>query len=107
MRISLLILFSLLPICHADTGWRSGLASWYTPKPQHVRMYGTQLLTASNEYRPGTRLHVTHEEKAVIVTVCGSGPFVRGRKLDLSRHAFSRLALPSRGVIRVQYRRAK
>jgi len=92
-------------LCFAVGPWRMGQASWYNAKPAHVRMYGSRLLTASNEFRPGTRLVVTNGSRAVTVTVAGSGPVCRGRKLDLDRHAFRRLALPSRGVVRVRYRR--
>lgn len=96
---------TLAGLCFALGPWRVGQASWYVAKPAHVRAYGSRMLTASNEFRPGTRLEVVAGEKRVVVVVAGSGPFARGRKLDLDRHAFSRLAFPSRGVMRVRYRR--
>jgi rare lipoprotein A len=62
------------------------------------------MVTAHRTLPVGTKLEVEHGGKRVVVTVAGRGPFVRGRDLDLSRHAFGRLALPSRGVIPVKYR---
>jgi len=100
------ILLSLAFSLEAIRGgqWLAGKASWYQPKPAHVRAYGTKLLAASNQFRPGTRLLVQYRNKSVTVIVCGRGPFVRGRQLDLSLAAFRRLELPSRGVIKVQYK---
>lgn len=94
----LLILFCL--------GWVTSTASWYDPKPRHMRMWGSQYVAAHRTFRPGTRLEVVnvYNGKRVSVIVVGRGPFVRGRGLDLSRHAFRRIELPSRGLVKVRYR---
>ncbi|MCS6884630.1 MAG: septal ring lytic transglycosylase RlpA family protein [Blastocatellia bacterium] len=62
------------------------------------------MVTAHRTLPIGTKVEVVHGSKRIVVTVAGRGPFVRGRDLDLSRHAFGHLALPSRGVIHVKYR---
>ena len=89
-----------------DGDWSEGVASFYRAKTRHQAMWGTKLLVASNRHRPGTRLTVVNARsgKRVTVIVCGTGPFVRGRSLDLSREAFRCIELPSRGLCRVQYR---
>lgn len=84
--------------------WSNGVASWYYPKHRHIKIYGTNLLVANNEHKAGTMLVVENGRRKVIVTVCGKGPFVKNRKLDLSKQAFARLANPSRGLIYVRYR---
>ena len=97
----LLVLVLLLP--------QGGVASFYQPKPQHVQLYGTQLLAAHKTLRPGTIILVQSQRtgKVVQVTIAGRGPFVRGRVIDLSREAFRRIELPSRGVVKVRYWRLR
>ncbi len=82
--------------CFSDNGWRVTKASWYNP--------GKKMVTAHRTLPVGSKVEVAHGNKRVIVTVAGRGPYVRGRELDLSHHAFKQLALPSRGVIPVKYR---
>ncbi|MDW8366083.1 MAG: septal ring lytic transglycosylase RlpA family protein [Abditibacteriales bacterium] len=82
--------------CLSDPQWRTTKASWYNP--------GKKMVTAHRTLPIGTKVEVVHGSKRIVVTVAGRGPFVRGRDLDLSRHAFGHLALPSRGVIHVKYR---
>lgn len=82
--------------CFSDHNWRATKASWYNP--------GKRMVTAHRTLPIGTKIEVAHGGKRIVVTVAGRGPFVRGRELDLSRHAFGHLALPSRGVIHVRYR---
>ncbi len=82
--------------CFSDDNWRATKASWYNP--------GKRMVTAHRTLPIGTKIEVAYGSKRVVVTVAGRGPFVHGRDLDLSRHAFGHLALPSRGVIHVKYR---
>ena len=53
----------------------------------------------------GTRLKVTNQSngRSVIVRVNDRGPYVGGRDLDLSYGAFSSIASPSQGHVRVCY----
>ena len=55
----------------------------------------------------GTRLRVTNQAngKSVIVRVNDRGPFIASRDLDLSYGAFTSIASPSRGEVRVCYSR--
>ncbi len=55
----------------------------------------------------GTKLRVTNQSngKSVIVRVNDRGPYVGGRDLDLSYGAFSSIAIPSQGHVRVCYSR--
>jgi len=62
--------------------------------------------SAASRYLPfGTRLRVTNESngRSVIVRINDRGPYVSSRSLDLSYGAFSSIASPSRGEIRVCY----
>lgn len=69
--------------------------------------FDTYDLTAAHPYLPmGTRLRVTRGNSSVTVRINDRGPYYGGRELDLSYAAFSRLASPDRGEIRVCYARA-
>jgi hypothetical protein len=50
---------------------------------------------------------VGNPNKFVDVTVLSTGPFVRGRIIDLSRSAFSSIASPEAGVIAVKVEKLK
>jgi rare lipoprotein A len=68
--------------------------------------FNTYAHTAAHPYLPmGTRLRVTRGSRSVIIRVNDRGPYYGGRQLDLSYAAFSSLAPPSRGEIRVCYSR--
>jgi rare lipoprotein A len=88
----------------------SGKASFYADK-YHGRTtasgerFDQQAMTAAHRTLPfGTRVKVTHVRngKSVIVRINDRGPFVKGRIIDLSRAAFSRIGHPAFGVIRVE-----
>jgi rare lipoprotein A len=69
------------------------------------RFYPSQLTTAHRTLPFGTKLRVVnqHNGKSVIVRVNDRGPYVGGRDLDLSYGAFSSIASPSQGHVRVCY----
>jgi len=63
-------------------------------------------LTAASWFYPlGTRVVVTHADRSVVVEITDRGPAKRlvkeGRKIDLSRAAFAKLADPDLGLIEV------
>ncbi len=79
-----------------------GRASWYALHSRTAsgeRMNPSALTAAHRSLPFGTRLKVTnqHNGKSVIVRVNDRGPFIRGRMLDLSRGAASRLGFVSSG----------
>lgn len=90
----------------------TGVASWYGDELKGRPMANGQpfdpnrLTCASWFYDFGTRLHVQHEDRAVVVLVTDRGPAAKlvrqGRIIDLSRAAFARLAPLGKGVIRVR-----
>ena len=87
-------------------GWVVCKASFYNAKHQHIRVWGKDVV-AHRTLRPGTRLEIVNLKNGRKVTaiVCGWGPAKwTGRDLDLSRHSFQAIELPSRGVARVKYR---
>lgn len=64
-------------------------------------------LTAAHRTLPfGTRVRVTNlgNGRSVVVRINDRGPFVRGRIIDLSRHAAERLGFTRQGVTRVEVR---
>ena len=90
---------------------REVLASWYglnfqgqpTASGEPYNAYG---YTAAHKKLPfGTELVVSYGGRSVLVTVNDRGPYVDGRKLDLSLGAAEYLGLKRVGVDYVDYRR--
>jgi rare lipoprotein A len=89
-----------------DTKTYRGLASFYADKYQGRRtssgeVFDQQKMTAAHKSLPfGTKLKVTNPDngRSVVVTINDRGPFVRGRVLDLSKAAASKIGLVSKGV---------
>jgi rare lipoprotein A len=74
-----------------------------TANGERFNAYG---VSAAHKYLPfGTVLRVTNQEngRSVIVRINDRGPYVASRDLDLSYGAFSSIASPSRGEIRICY----
>jgi rare lipoprotein A len=97
MNILAMMVALLAGVVMSTAHARSGKASFYTRS--------SAMITAANEPR-GSVLRVTNPQngRTVSVTVVGSGPFVRGRVLDLSTGAFSQLyGGTGRGVGPVSY----
>jgi rare lipoprotein A len=92
--------------------WEEGIASWYggndgfEGKPTASgEIYDSSLLTAAHRELPlGTLVEVACLEngKSVRVRINDRGPFVKGRIIDLSRAAASRLDLVGPGTGRVR-----
>ena len=63
------------------------------------------LTTAHKTLKFGTKLKVTNikNDKSVNVMVTDRGPYIKGRELDLSQAAFSKIASISSGHIKVKY----
>ena len=86
-------------------------ASWYGESHRGLPMANGQpfdpdrLTAASWVYPLGTKVLVTHDGQNVVVEITDRGPakrlYRRGRKIDLSRAAFAKLANPDLGLIAV------
>jgi rare lipoprotein A len=67
------------------------------------------LTAASWFFALGTKIVVSHANRSVVVEITDRGPAKRllqeGRKIDLSRAAFAKLANPDLGLIDVSVRR--
>lgn len=113
MTITIRTLFCiLLVLSHhacATTGSASGNASWYGGK-YHGRktasgeIFNKNGMTAAHPSLPfGTRVKVTNvaNGKSVIVRINDRGPFVPGRKIDLSYAAAKLIGMIERGVAEV------
>ena len=90
-----------------------GIASWYSEDDPGIRPHtasgkrfdSKQLWAASWDYPFGTKLKVTNPKtsQSVVVVVEDRGPAKRlNRKLDLTKEAFSRIALLGEGIIEVE-----
>ena len=88
----------------------TGTVSWYGKQHHGKRTSSGEvfnmdsLTAASNKYPLGTRLKLTYPENntSVIVKVNDRGGFSKyGRKLDLSKAAFEKLASTTKGLIKV------
>ncbi|MGH9659790.1 MAG: septal ring lytic transglycosylase RlpA family protein, partial [Bryobacteraceae bacterium] len=93
-------------------GWtETGVASWYG-HPYHGRrsangeVYDMEQLTAAHPTLPfdaWVRVkNLDHDDSAVEVRITDRGPFVKGRILDLSRGAASRIGMIGPGTARVR-----
>jgi len=116
--LCLLIFFTLVECSSIpekrDSNWvgytESGKASYYAMKFQSKKtasgeLYDRDKKTAAHKKLPfGTKLRVTNikNSKSVIVKINDRGPFVKGRIVDLSSSAFSRIANLDAGVIEVK-----
>ena len=116
--LCLLIFFTLVECSSLpekrDSNWigytESGKASYYAMKFQSKKtasgeFYDRAKKTAAHKKLPfGTKVRVTNIEnsKSVIVKINDRGPFVKGRIVDLSSSAFSRIADLGAGVIEVK-----
>jgi len=116
--LCLLIFFTLVECSSIpekrDSNWigytESGKASYYAMKFQSKKtasgeLYDRDKKTAAHKKLPfGTKLRVTNikNSKSVVVKINDRGPFVKGRIVDLSSSAFSRIANLDAGVIEVK-----
>jgi rare lipoprotein A (peptidoglycan hydrolase) len=90
-------------------------ASWYGEEHRGLQMANGErfdpndLTAASWFFTLGTKVAVTHADRTVVVKITDRGPAKRllqeGRKIDLSRAAFAKLADPNLGLIDVTVRR--
>ena len=106
-RSAVLALFMVLCLhCQA-----ADQASWYGEEHRDLPMANGQrfdpdrLTAASWSFALGTKVVVTHANRSVVVEITDRGPakrlFQEGRKIDLSRAAFAKLADPDLGLIDV------
>ncbi|GGO70128.1 RplA family protein [Bowmanella pacifica] len=87
----------------------SGLASYYAMKYQFRttasgERFNQMASTGAHRTLPfGTRVKVTNikNKQSVIVKINDRGPFIKGRVIDLSRSAFSKIGDTDSGLISV------
>jgi rare lipoprotein A len=98
------------------TGYKeTGMASYYARKFQHRKTASGERLninsmTAAHKTLPfGTKVLVKNLKngKSVTVRINDRGPFVKGRIIDLTRAAYSRIASLNKGLARVEIRVVK
>lgn len=88
----------------------TGKASFYADKFQNRKTasgerFDQNAKTAAHKKLPfGTNVKVTNLKngKSVIVRINDRGPFIKGRIIDLSRSAFSRIGNTRAGIIKVR-----
>lgn len=80
-----------------------GIASWFPTRLTPRNPLGC----ASNYYPLGTKLRVINlaNNKSLITTVISRGPYVKGRIIDLTGRAFSKIANIRQGLIKVKVER--
>ena len=83
---------------------QEGDATWYSasgePGACGEGLHG--LYAAHKRFPCGSLVSVRAGDRYVFVRILDRGPFAPGRKIDLSRKAFRRLADPDQGVIHVR-----
>ena len=78
---------------------------WHGRKTANGEIFDTYKLTAAHKTLPfGTKVHVTtlNNGKSAVVSINNRGPYVKGRVIDLSQAAFSKIENMSRGVTKVK-----
>ena len=78
---------------------------WHGRKTANGEIFDTYKLTAAHKTLPfGTRVRVTNlsNGKSVIVRINNRGPYSKGRVIDLSQAAFSKIENMSKGVTKVK-----
>lgn len=105
MKLAALFLLWCLA-CHAgDQAFWYGEKHRGLPMANGKRFNPDRLTAASWFYDFGTRVVVTHASRSIVIEITDRGPARRlvneGRKIDLSRAAFAKLANPDRGLIAV------
>jgi len=109
------VTFAALLILSCPTCYAADRASWYgenqrgLPMANGQRFNPDRLTAASWFFDFGTMVVVTHANRCVVVEITDRGPTKRlvhqGRKIDLSRAAFAKLADPDFGLIDVTLRK--
>ena len=83
---------------------------WHGRKTANGEIFDTYKLTAAHKTLPfGTRVRVTNlsNGKSVVVRINNRGPYSKGRIIDLSQAAFSKIENMSKGVTKVKLEVAK
>jgi len=103
--------FALLKSCAPDR------ATWYGGAQRgklmsNGRPFNPEAMTAASwDYPLGTKLKIIHSEKSIVVEITDRGGargfFQLGKTIDLSRGAFSHLAQPEVGSIKIKIARVK
>jgi len=91
---------------------QNGRASWYSTeecgyKTASGKPLDDDALTAAHKSLPmGSLVCVTNLEtnRSVVVKIIDRGPYKRGRIIDLTRSAFSRIASCEKGIVRISIR---
>ena len=89
---------------------QSGIASYYSKgldgskTASGERHHMTEMVAAHKTLPFGTRVKVTNlsNGKEVVVKINDRGPFVKGRVIDLSYGAFSKIENPGKGITKVK-----
>lgn len=79
-------------------------ASWYDQRAGKVTASGEPFypdkLTVSHKTLPfGTKVKIRYGEKTVVAEVNDRGPFIKGRKLDMSRGTAKALGFTGIGIV--------
>ena len=105
LALSSLALSSLALSASAEAQSWTGRASYYGGRQRAANgEYGGALTAAHRSLPFGTRVRVTNLDNgaSTVVTITDRGPFVRGRIIDVSWSAASRLGMRGAGVARVR-----
>ncbi len=99
--LSASVLFLMLGAVSAQAGACGG-ASWYALRSKTAsgeRMNPSDLTAAHRTLPFGSKVKVTNQRngKAVVVRINDRGPFIKGRVIDLSKGAASRLGFVGAG----------
>lgn len=107
---ALAVLSSFVFTAKAESKIKEGVASYYGSKfhgrrTASGRIYDMNEMTAAHRtLKFGTKVKVTNlkNRRSVVVTITDRGPFIKGRIIDLSRAAASKIGMLKSGVAKVK-----
>lgn len=109
--LAILMLLPFAVIGKVDPGYtQNGKASYYHDslhgrKTASGEIYNKRAMTAAHKRLPlGSKVRVTdvRSGKSIVVKINDRGPFVKGRIIDLSRTAATKLGMIKKGVAKVK-----
>lgn len=107
MRVSLAAVFLCLAVpaqAEVCTASHYGVGDGYGGKrTASGEIMNPRAMTAAHKTLPfGTRVHVSHGDRSVVVRVTDRGPFIRGRCIDLSHGAARAIGISGVGRVNIE-----
>ena len=103
--MALAITLAFPQVIYADCGMASFYGKRHSGKTMaNGKRFNPNKMTAAHKTLPlGSMIKVRYKSKSITVKITDRGPYIRGRKLDLSETAAKYLGFYNKGVAHVCY----